>query len=837
MSNKTDNVILSPKPFDLQEAVALLDVYLTYCKKGCTNTEAARIASQRLRALAIKNGFVIDEGFRSPLGIQNRLRSIGHIYEGTESISAPGTQVFREAVELYKNNPKEYVRLLKSCTSKLPSNDNVPDKNTSLRITKFVQCSVDQKLKDFYGDAFTSVYYALKSTASKNHVVTATDIFLLLDKKYKRKDIIDILDKASWTHQISNTHYIFYDKEKEERKRKQMEEAMQSAENEFFTWLPSAVAPSVIDEITKSFRTVNAMLVQKKALPQSIFATTQLGQVETAMRLSKKVFGSKKMRNIAQKFLNAYLAFLREKKKPESAIADLSNIEVQEDWIRFDFTNATSFERTVPVYCSFRNEIIEGKNWARILVGLAEHELFVNNSALSTLYKQPLLTNKKGRPFFLNKKIEGLNCSELSNGYWINVNYSIPYLMNLIQALCLHCGYSKNDVLIYGAPKGSASTLSKKTRMRKVSENGLKIEDAETYLKSAGLGGATVQELIDKVHPGTAVYPTKNALEASPSIISMPGGRYVHSEAFVDLDEAKEDILKILQTHFRQFGGYSNNKLLFGAASHDISMFLNDNDCEDVDSVYSLAQYFFGKNTEAKFSFSYPHIFECEPDFPLTLKGLMIHLARKNGGILNIENAKDYLQKTMLTYGGIVQLLQISSANTFLYYDENNFLLSESVGIDEPWKQAVHDKLDNLFRQADVAYVIPRDITEAWLNTLPVLPHGMSWTLLFLQEVLRNFPEIGFRPVTSGLEQASTTIAAAFVPEGSPLQSFPDIVTLYMQEKYSLPKRMPCEELRLILREAGMLEGSELIYALPKALNDYRFSWTDENKMVLVRGN
>ena len=215
----------------------------------------------------------------------------------------------------------------------------------------------------------------------------------------------------------------------------------------------------------------------------------------------------------------------------------------------------------------------------------------------------------------------------------------------------------------------------------------------------------------------------------------------------------------------------------------------------------------------------------------------MINFARKNGGLLNSENAKEYLQKTMLSYGSLGQLLQISSTDTFLYYDENNFLLTEAIGINKEWEQSVHDKLDNLFRQADVAYVIPRDITSTWLNTLPLLPHGLPWTHLFLQEVLRNFPDIGFRPITSELGQANTTIAAAIVPTNSPLQSFPDVVTLYMQDKYVLPKRMACEELRQVLREAGMLEERELIYALPKALNDYRFSWTDENKVVLVRGN
>ena len=50
---------------------------------------------------------------------------------------------------------------------------------------------------------------------------------------------------------------------------------------------------------------------------------------------------------------------------------------------------------------------------------------------------------------------------------------------------------------------------------------------------------------------------------------------------------------------------------------------------------------------------------------------------------------------------------------------------------------------------------------------------------------------------------------------------------------------IPLEEVIrfLELRDAGMLENGEMIYALPKALNDYRFAWSNENKTVYVRGN
>lgn len=838
MSGTVNSDVVSRKPFDLQEAVVLLDVYLSIKKKGITNTKAADIASQRLRALAAERGMKIDDAFRSHMGLQNRLRSIGNIYEGHESYSAPGTQVFREAVALYKSNRSEYNRLLDSAAVSGVALPPAKDSKKWVEKTKFVKTRTDQTLKKQYGASFSSVYYALKNETKGNASgATATDLLIVLDKSIKRKDITAILDGASWSKKVSDAHYLFFDKEQEERKQKQMEETFKAAEQDFFAWLPSAISPSALEEVRNSYKTVSAMLVQKKILPQSLVATTQIGQVENALRLSKKAFGSKKLRNNAAKLLNAYIQYLREKKNMASVKAE-PQIDVKEDWIHFDFSNAQEFERTVPAYCSINNVELSGKNWARILVGIAEQEIERKNPALDSLYKQSLLANKKDRTFFLKAKIEGLNCSELSNGYWLNVNYSIPRLMEQIRALCLHCGYNKSQVVIYGVPKGSSSAKSGNPAAPKTGGNGVAIEKAEAFLKTADLQGAKVQKLIDAVQPGAAVYPTKNALDASDNVIEMPNGRYVHVDAFVDLDEAEDDMRDILRTHFAQFGGYSNNKLLYGAASHDLSMFLNDNDCEDIDSVYALAQFFFSKKSDGeKFTFSYPHIFEHKPDYPLTLKGLMINFSRMNDGVLSADEAKDYLQKTMLTYGSLNQLLAISSSDTFLLYDSNRYLLTEKVGVTAEWKQTVHDKLDNLFRHANVAFIIPRDINQAWMNALPALPHGLGWTALLLQDVMRKFPDIGYRPVTSELGQAIDTIAAAIVPTNSAVQSFPDVVTLFMQEKHSLPKRMSCEELRVELRDAGMLEGNELIYALPKALDDYRFSWTDENKMVLVRGN
>ncbi len=465
-------------------------------------------------------------------------------------------------------------------------------------------------------------------------------------------------------------------------------------------------------------------------------------------------------------------------------------------------------------------------------MALVEHEISIENPALEVLYKKPLYANKANRLFFMKETIEGQNCSKLSNGYWININFNIPRMIEIILAFCLHCGYNKKQIVLYGVPKRSAST-------KKKTDRSFDMVKAEARLMEVGLQGAAVQELIDAVQPEAAFGPTKNALDDNLNVVAMPDNRYIYVDAFVDLDEAEKAIGRILCTHFAQFGGYSNNQLLFGAASQELSMFLNDNDCENIDDVYAIARYLFEKKASAgkPYKFYPPHIFEVEPNYPPTLIGLMINLARNNGGILHTADAQTYLQKTMLTYGSMGRLLQIGIANTFLMYDDDRYLLSEAIGIDDAWCRRMHDQMDDLFRKANVAYVIPRDISTAWLSTLPTLPQSLEWTRLFLQEILDKYPAIGFKSISADVKQSHHTLSAAFVPIGSPLQSFPDVVTLFMGEKYDLPMRMLGEDLRIVLRDAGMLENDELISALPKALDDYRFAWTDENKYVLIRGN
>lgn len=476
-----------------------------------------------------------------------------------------------------------------------------------------------------------------------------------------------------------------------------MKDSSKDVEKYFLSWLTNTLPSHSFEEIKNSYKIISSMLVQKKVLSQPLIATTQIQQLEDALKRVNSVFGGRKLRNNATRLLTVYMTYLKE---------------------------------------------------------------------------------------------------------------------NLV---------SKRD----------------SSSVKRTPERNLITKKAETFLREVGLRGATVQEVINAVQPGGSFWSTKSVLDENNNVIAMPDNRYVHADNFVDLDEAEDILGEILHTHFTQFGGYSNNQLLFGAASKELSLFLNDNDCESIDAIYAIARFLFEKRavTGAPYKFYSPHIFETEPDYPMNLRGLMIHLARINNGILYDANAKGYLQKTMLTYGGMAQLLQIGSSNTFLMYDDDRYILSEAIGIDDAWCFQMHELMDDLFRKANVAYVIPRDISTSWLGTLPALPQNLEWTHLLLQEILNKYPAIGFKSISADLNQSLHTLAAAFVPINSPLQSFPDVVTLFMEGRHELPMRMLGEELRIELRDAGMLEGNEMIYALPKALNDYRFAWTDENKMVLIRGN
>lgn len=145
---------------------------------------------------------------------------------------------------------------------------------------------------------------------------------------------------------------------------------------------------------------------------------------------------------------------------------------------RVDFDRPELCERTTPVLCKISGlevPIIGRQNWVQLYVAIIEKFIKERNPKLAELYKRPLTRHKKhkhhrsflggffsqreDRSFFMNSRITGRNCALLSNGKWIDVNFSIPNLVKTIGLLCQYCGVNTTDIEIeYVGKKYKEST-------------------------------------------------------------------------------------------------------------------------------------------------------------------------------------------------------------------------------------------------------------------------------------------------------------------------------------------------------------------------------------------
>jgi len=296
----------------------------------------------------------------------------------------------------------------------------------------------------------------------------------------------------------------------------------------------------------------------------------------------------------------------------------------------------------------------------------------------------------------------------------------------------------------------------------------------------------------------------------------------------IDLEEGKNGIREILNAHFLTLYGYSNVGILWNAALNSLSMFLNDN---AINTPEDFGR-FLARAFKNEFVFSLPHIWQNEPDYPQSSRGLIINLARQYGGVVTREQIDAFFSRIKLTslYNSFVL-----DKGQLLFCDKEKFILTEAVNPSTERCSLIAKALNMLFSCENTPFIVLRDISLSWFSRLPELPNGLQWTPLLLQELLRICPEIGYRVISPDLKgQALDTVGAAIVPSKSEIETFADIVHRFSYERYKLPIKLSAEELRIELREAGMLEGNELIYNMHKALKDYRFAFSDENRTVMI---
>ena len=97
--------------WDIYEAVILLDGYLESLKKTQPRSHIIKRVSQDLRQMAQNRGIAIDEVYRNENGISYQMQSMESAYKG-QKVYVPATRLFREAVDLYRDNYEQYLSTL-----------------------------------------------------------------------------------------------------------------------------------------------------------------------------------------------------------------------------------------------------------------------------------------------------------------------------------------------------------------------------------------------------------------------------------------------------------------------------------------------------------------------------------------------------------------------------------------------------------------------------------------------------------------------------------------------------------------------------------------------------
>ena len=100
-------------PWDIEEAVLMLDMLLKSLDGKLTRKEAIRQVSEKLRRRAVNRGITIDDIFRNENGIAFQMSALEVAYTGIKTKLKQPTKLFVETVNLYRNHRELYEEILK----------------------------------------------------------------------------------------------------------------------------------------------------------------------------------------------------------------------------------------------------------------------------------------------------------------------------------------------------------------------------------------------------------------------------------------------------------------------------------------------------------------------------------------------------------------------------------------------------------------------------------------------------------------------------------------------------------------------------------------------------
>lgn len=358
-----------------------------------------------------------------------------------------------------------------------------------------------------------------------------------------------------------------------------------------------------------------------------------------------------------------------------------------------------------------------------------------------------------------------------------------------------------------------------------------KVEDC---LLAADLEGLSLDDL--QVELNSTIVGTKEAIAQSPNIIELDR-RFYHQDAFVDFEEGADAMADILRKLIKRNNGVVSTKKLAEYVRAEMQMFLNDNGLTSEQQIVDFAYHLFDKVEYKGIHYVFKgNMYISAPGIEMeTFIDVVRNFALTVSSTVTHDEIREYVTKAGLSADNIRGKMKINAAPDFLVYDENEYLLSESMHIDNAFLDKAKSALNRLF--ADVGdHIILRSIAPGWYSLLPDLPYGLSWTPMLLQQVIRYWGKrLGAHTIQAMDSQDSNAVHAMLVSEDSMIQDFRDAVAVYLSEEMPDRERYEAEELRGILVNAAMLQGNELIWNMHKALSqDPRFIWSGDNQSVRV---
>lgn len=129
------------------------------------------------------------------------------------------------------------------------------------------------------------------------------------------------------------------------------------------------------------------------------------------------------------------------------------------DKLYVDLKNPEQYKNTIPVSCVINGapiKIHKKPSWEKLLAAITAKFISENNPAINELRTKPLYSQTPNGqktsavPFLSSRKIydQSIWVEYMYSGGWINVGFSVPTIIRIIQLLCERCGVDSNNVLI-----------------------------------------------------------------------------------------------------------------------------------------------------------------------------------------------------------------------------------------------------------------------------------------------------------------------------------------------------------------------------------------------------